>query len=954
MRLFGFPVFLIILLYGCSNVSAQGHQWYFKHITLDQGLPSNKVNSITQDHTGFMWFGTENGLAMYDGSDFKVFKHNPKDRLSLCNNSINCIYEDPVTRNLWIGTDEGLNYFNKSDYKFYQDISVSKNDSTLLKVRIFSILKDHKQNLWIATYNGLYVYFADAEFPRVYGIKSTRYLSHNSVFKVFQDSRKNIWIGTQYGVELFRWNSKTFHPFPNVKGIVNSIYEDSRGHIWVATYNNGLYTIKNNEIKQYTRNNSKLGSNSVQAVVEYTDGNMLIAVRDGGGLHYLDTKTGRITIIAHDDHEPNSINSSGLLSIYKDKFGNIWIGTWMNGLNMVDNLRKPFLHYKRNFKSDGLYNNNVRSVFQDSDGDIWVGTKDGGCLSRFDPRSGKFLHYKNEPGNPFSLSSSYIFSISEVKPGTLLIGTFKNGLDVFEKHSGKFYHYKHKTSDSTSIVSNDVYCILRDRYGVVWVATVNRLQIFDFLTKKFTTINKLQFIRSILDYSPDEMYFGGRTGLFLYKRNTREVVSFTHNINSNSISDNYVTGMVKDSSGNLWIATYYGGVNHFDTKTRRFTVYAESDGLASNHTRAIQLDDKGNLWISTTNGLSKFDPKARKFKNYSIADGLQGKEFERFVSLKAQDGHLLFGGTNGFNYFHPDSIKENENVPNVVITGFKIFNKQVPVGDKASPLHKHISSTEKIILTHKQSYITFEFVALNFTSAESNQYAYCMEGLDSGWNYVGNTRNATYSNVPPGAYTFRVKASNNDGIWNEEGTSVIVRVLPPWWKTLWFRSILIVLLLIGIVMFLRHRTRKLRHQKQKLVQVVKERNQQIKIQKEQIEIQRDELMLLKSKEKFIQRAMEIVLANISDPSFGVREFVEKMNMSRSTLHEKLVNYTGQSAVDFITSVRLKKAAELMSDPDLNVTEIAEKVGYNDPSYFGRCFKKQFGKTPKAFIESLNG
>lgn len=780
--------FVVFFLFFLLQVTGQVQSLYFKHITKDDGLSSNKVLCITQDKTGFMWFGTEDGLTRYDGTSFEIFRNNPEDTFSLTNNYVNCVLEDLSDGNLWVGTNKGLNYFNKASYRFEQNFKNYPGEKIITEGLIQAVFIDHNKNLWVGTNVGVYVYFGNNDIPVAYKPNTSKKISGNSVRCIMEDSKGNLWIGTNAGVEKFDWKTKTFTTYPiiNERVAVLSISEDSKHNLWVSTNSHGVFRMSGNVITRYCKENGRLRDNKVQGILEDDKGKILLAVRDGGGLYYLDPQTDKIEIFSPDVHEPGSISSGTLLSLYRDKFSNIWIGTWRNGLDLIEKNRKPFLHYKINFKPDGLINNYVRSVFQDSDGDIWIGTRDNGCLSKFDPKTGKFVHYKSIPKDNASLSSSYVLAIGEAKTGMLLVGTFNGGLNLFDKKTGKFTHYLHNPADTTSLFVNNVYAVFKDRYDTLWIATVNRMQIFDIRTRKFKLFEGASYIRCIIDYSEDEMYFGGSDGLCLYNRKKRTITNYLPKRDDpSSLSHQAITGIAKDSYGNLWISTFGGGLNHFDTKTKKFKAYTVKNGLPNNLACAVLVDNKNKVWVCTTNGLSKFDPVTLKFRNYNVSDGLQGNEFERYVGLKTKDGHLIFGGSNGFNNFFPDSIKDNPVIPRVVITGLKLFNKQVTVIEPGSPLKEHISVSRKLTLNHKQSVITFEFSAINFSSPEHNQYAFKLEPLETDWNYTGNQHSATYTSLPSGDYVFKVKASNNDGIWNERPVSLAVKVLPPPWKSWW-------------------------------------------------------------------------------------------------------------------------------------------------------------------------
>lgn len=874
MRILIGIVFFLYLVTGTWSVAfTQISSPYFKHITSDEGLASNRMLCIFQDRTGFMWFGTEDGLVRYDAVGFEVFRK----KQGLSHNRIISLAEDRINGNLWIGTNRGLNYFNRSENRFSQSVfKLPPNDSSLVRSQLKSILVDRSNHLWVSTGARVYYYNDLNTQPVVY-----RFSTGNTVQSVFQDSKKRIWVGALNGLYQIDTIKHSFSKFDLPEDTVEVIhlYEDSRQFLWVSTMNNGLFVITSKGVAHYSKQNKMLNRDRVSGVVEDDKGNMYIAVRDGNGLHYLDYKTGQINIYSPDIFEPSSINSSAPTCIYKDRFGNIWIGSFANGVNFLDHNKKPFVHYKANFKSNGLMNNNIRSVFQDSDGEIWIGTRDGGGLSKFSPATGTFVNYRPEPGNPYSLTDDYVIAVNEAAPGKLIYGTYNKGLGIFDKKSGRFYHVKENPKDNPKLSEDYIYHVSKDRYDSIWISNKTTVYTFDLKTRSFKTRFVLRDIRDMLDYSKDEIYFiSSRYGLYIYNRNTNKLTNY-RNVPSDpkSLSNNYVYSIARDSKGKIWLATNGGGVNIFDPVTKKFKAFKSENGLPNDNTCGVLIDKHDNVWISAFHGLARLDNKTKKIRVYDLYDGLQGNEFERQACFKMRSGEMIFGGTNGFNYFHPDSIKDNPIVPTVVINGFYLFNKPVLVNEPGAPLKKHISLTGELVLNHKQSVFTFDFIALNYTSPEKNQYAYKLEGLEADWNKVGNKRSATYTSLPPGNYIFRVKASNNDGVWNETGASLRITVLPPWWNSWWFRLFIVFAIASAIVFFFYYRTRSLNLQKEKLALMVEERtsqievqNTQLKEQKNQLEeqnveiaAQRDHVMKLNSKIKKINETRLRFFTNVS-------------------------------------------------------------------------------------------
>jgi len=807
MKRVGFLVFLyfiVLVTVSAGNIS-------FKHITGEDGLPSNNINFITQDTQGFMWFGTKEGLCRYDGYSFLNFSHSPTDSQSLSNNIISYIVEDS-NKNLWIGTRDGLNKLNLESFIMERIIIPSQKDNEPFPIQSLAVAQDGK--LWIGTdVQGVFSWdYSTADFNHyVHSTSDSTSISDNQVYSIVEDSKHQLWLSTKKGVDLYDPISSTFKQvLKGVNARILSFDQDGSVLVGALSQENSYYKIKGNgEIEkisiplEFTNKNIEVNCDLSR--------NLWISVRDYG-LIYSDATKKKDQWFSYDKYSQSGLSSNAITRIYEDKNGNIWIGTYDAGVNLFEKRSKAFIHIKDNYLHDGLQNNKVRSMYHDSDGDIWIGTKVNGALSKFDREKMTFTHYKPDAANPFSISSDMIFSIAEDRPGYLWVGT-TNGLNLFEKKTGKSTVYYHNEEDHNSITSNIIYSLYKD-VGQLYVGLfLEGMDVYDTKRETFTNYQNSADSSSLSDNKvriiqkdkKGQIWVGTSNGLNLFNKENGTFRRFVHKSNdSTSISDNVILSIYEDQNYNFWIGTNLG-LNLFDRDTETFITYTIVDGLPGNSVKSILEDAHGNLWLSTNNGISKFTPSTKHFKNYTSADGLQGNEFSEYVSCKTANGEMLFGGDNGFNIFHPDDIFDNDLVPNVLLTGFKLFGKDVDLDTPNSPLKKHISSTTEITLDHKQSVFSIEYVALNYTSTEKNQYAYMLEGFDPTpeedqevWNYVGTKREATYTNLNSGTYNFRVKASNNDGFWNEEGVALTINVLPPPWRSWWAYSSYLVLF-IGLV-----------------------------------------------------------------------------------------------------------------------------------------------------------
>lgn len=814
----------VLLFYVIIKSDAQNFN--FKHLSVKDGLVSNMVHTTLQDSDGFMWFGTEDGLSRYDGYSFLNFFQSPTDSLSLNNNLIITLAEDK-NKQLWIGTHQGLNRLDLDTYKITRFNQFFKE-----KLGFFSIVTLYVDDnlLWIGTDNsGLFSLDINTYQVQHYqhDINNNTSINSNTVNSIVKDPKRGLLIATDLGLDVFNSKTQTFeHVLTDM--FINSLELQNNGNVLLGIHGDEACYIKLKGDFEFEKKSLPINFSKKEVKI-FSDiqQNIWISVRDHG-LLYVDHKTKNIHRLLYDKNNASGINSNTITQVFEDDLGNIWLSSFDGGVNVLDKNQKNFIHIRDNHLSNGLLNNRVRSMYQDSEGDIWIGTKVNGTLSKFDRKHLTFQHYFSEPKKTNGLSNDYVFSITEDKPGFLWVGTL-DGLNLFNKKTGEFKVWKHQEDDVNSLSGNSISSLLKLKDSLLIGTVTAGLDIYNTKTKKFTHYKKTgapyqisdDRIKTIYKDSYQNIWIGTLNGLNLFDLKTGEFQQFLNNpVDKNSISENYILSIYEDKNHNLWIGTTLG-INLMDREQQSFKVYTTKDGLAGNSVRGILEDDNGNLWISTNNGLSKFNTKTEEFKNYNVHDGLQANEFSPFVNCKTANGEMYFGGNNGFNIFNPVNIIDNTAIPKVLLTAFKLFNQPVSVGDENSLLQKHITKTKKLTLNHQQSVFGFEFVALNFTTPEKNEYAYKMEGFDKDWNYIGNKREATYTNLDAGTYTFKVKASNNDGFWNEKGTSVKITILPPSWKTWWAYTIYFFLLLLLLWWFRQNALKRNNFKKQRELNALK-------------------------------------------------------------------------------------------------------------------------------------
>ncbi len=841
----------------CTILNAQSTDLNFERILSDKGLSQNTIHYILQDKQGYMWFATEDGLDKYDGYNFTVYKNNPNNVNSIPDNFIWTLYEDK-NGIMWIGSNSGgLSKFNIQTETFTNYKYRPNNPNGISNNNVRAILEDKKGNLWIGTEGGGLNKFnvkKNIFTHYLHDPKNSNSLSNNVVLSLYEDNSGILWIGTNEGIDKFNISKNEFSSYRSVQNdthslsndVILSIYRGSQGILWVGTLN-GLnrFDEKQNLFTRYLtgpQNSIDINNNRINSILE--DEYNVIWVGTGSGLYQFDRKEKKFVNINQISTNPSNLSNNNVLSLYEDNSGLIWIGTAEDGVVKFDRERMKFLHYKHEPNNpNSLSHNTIRAIYQDSSGMLWIGTLGGG-LNIYDKSRNKFIDYKHSSDNKFSISDNSVSAISKDKDGNFWVGTWGGGLNEVVNYSHKSYnnlkfkHFLHSSSNSNSVSDNVIQSIYQDSHGRIWIGTGYGLDLYDKQKNRFVNfINNPNDSNSISnnlvqscihDDKSGNLWVGTWDGLnkILINPNSsieniKSNIKFVHYTNKPndkfSLSDNRVISMYEDEQGNLWFGTYGGGLNELpldqvnksNSGNVRFIRYSINDGLTSNIIYGILGDDEGNLWLSTDNGLSKFNPDTKVFRNYFESDGLQSNQFFWGARFRGLNGELFFGGTNGVNAFYPSSLRDNKHVPPIVITSFQIFNKPVEAGVHGSPLTETISETKKIKLTYNQNVFSFEFAALDFTSPNKNQYAYMMKGFDDNWIYSGNRRFVTYTNLDPGTYEFKVKGSNNDGIWNEKGVSLTIIILPPFWKTWWF--ILLSILFGGgfIVLFISYRIKHL-------------------------------------------------------------------------------------------------------------------------------------------------
>jgi signal transduction histidine kinase/ligand-binding sensor domain-containing protein len=830
------------LLLPCLSkpVFAQDNPLRFENISTDQGLTQSTVNAILQDRQGFLWFATEGGVNYYDGYQFSYYQHDPDNPNSLSDNLVFTIYEDR-NDNLWIGTKLGLDrldrstgviihtlmnltnlddanglpvtaidqdlsgmlWFGTDGHGLYaldltnnhlSKFSFSPDDlRSLSSDTINTLYVSHEGDLWVGTEAGLDRFEqSSGSFIHYSQSSSNLPIQENSpVYSLFEDSEGILWIGTRNG--LIQWDqtanrSNIYQHDPNIpqslsSNVVVSIYGDSQGTLWIGT-GGGLeqFDKVQDGFTHYIhdpRNSFSLSSDYVRCIYEDHSGVLWIGTSDGGLNKYARSTQ---KFIQYDNYPglTNSLSDNNIWSLYEDNSNNLWIGTFFSGLNKLDLISgevKIYQHDPSNPSS--LSNNEIRAILQDQNGYIWVGTEHGG-LNRFDPVTDTFLHYQHDNDDPTSLSSDNVFSLYEDHQGRLWVGTDNGGLNRFDQSSGKFIHYLHDANDPSSLSNDNVRAIYEDNTGIIWLGTFGGIDLLDEQTNQFT----------VYKYDPGD---------------------------SAGLSNDFVATIVEDKTGTIWIGTFGGGLDRFDRTTQTFLHFTQTNGLPDDTIYGILVAENGSLWLSTNKGLSNFNPDKQTFRNYDTTDGLLGNQFNPGGYFQSENGEIFFGGVKGITAFYPLQVTDNPIPPPVVVTVFKIYNQTVQT---------NLAADSTIQLSYRDNFISFEFAALDYNAPQKNHYAYQLVGVDKDWVYAGTRRFASYTNLRWGDYTFMVKASNNDGIWNEQPTIVYIDITPPFWQMWWFIGGTVLLALMGVYGGYRWRVSSIEARNRELERQVEERTRE--------------------------------------------------------------------------------------------------------------------------------
>jgi ligand-binding sensor domain-containing protein/signal transduction histidine kinase len=879
-------IYFVVFL-SSFDIYCQSKVLQFRHLSDESGLSSPKVNCALQDYKGFMWVGTNDGLNKYDGNNFTTYKTYPHGKGKIFGNYIVTLFQDH-NNHLFIGTDAGLSLYDR-DLDHFVNYSCEKSSALFsVKTTVNKICEDSIGNLWLATETGL-IYF-DRIHNKIdtymHNPPDTASISNNDVLFVYIDLTGRIWAGTRKGLNIFSPETRGFQHISrcsqNKENISElsflDIAEDKERKLWFGT-SNGLFYLNNNE-----------GSNNLQlSNFEYRpddpDGiakervEVLYIANNGDlwihslnkGISLYNKSGNNFSHYRMDEFNPMGLTNEAVTEITQDRNDNLWVCTYNDGINISVKNSGFIVGYKSLPGAVQSLSVNIVSCFlEDRMGHIWVGT-DGGGLNLFNNKTNRFKRYNNKNSN---LKSVAILCIAEGDENEIWLGTWAGGLVRFNTKTNNFKAY---TVENSGIPDNSIYSIAKDKSGNMWMGSfskgliyykIKENKFFAYTTENSEILNDQ--INVVKIDNKGKVYLGSVKSFQAFVPGEDKFITYTKSLKDpKSISTDCVYDILIENDTSVWLATA-NGLDLLNPLKGIFTKYFTEDGLPHNSLKGLIFDKSGVLWLTTNNGICQFDYHKKTFRNFYVSDGLESNVFYERSIYVTKNGSILAGGSKGFNLITPEDLPGNKIPPQVVLTGFDIFNQEAKIGEKGSPLVKQISETKEITLSYKQSVLTFYFSALDYTNPQKNQYAYTMENFDKAWNYCGNRRDATYTNLSPGKYIFRVKASNSDGVWNENGTSLQITITPPWWKTTLAIVVFGLIIFCLFFSFYFFRVNQLHKQKERLENLVKIRTHEI--EEKNIMLHKQTLELSKINELLGERQQQI------------EEQAEKLQVSNEMLH----------------------------------------------------------------------
>ncbi|WP_324027773.1 two-component regulator propeller domain-containing protein [Maribacter sp. BPC-D8] len=812
-----FAIYIMLAL----KVSAQTSNDTYNFVTIDDGIPKSAITKIIQDKEGLIWIATYGeGLLKYNGTDLKKYKHDDNDNSSINNSIVNTIFIDSKD-NIWVGSNEGLNKYDK-ELDLFSSIRISRNELTNKDLAVFSISEDINGSIFIGTpAHGLFrlnvIDNSIEEIKDEAGSSGTQ----SVINAIVPLKNGDMLIGSTSGLFKYDKGYNVLKPkkISTENGIllndyaIQSITIDDNEDIWLGTFTKGLFKVSNEIDDRYTAAIFDFTDKRIFAI-EVLPNNTVICATENDGLFVLDMNGNPIHNYTYDKSDPKRIRSNSIWSIFVDNQERIWLGYYNKGISVYDKYYDKFSELESlPYNKNSLQSPSVTGIIQGSDHQLWIGM-DGGGIDKYNLDTKEFTHLSdNFISNSEKLKNLDVQTIFLDKQENLWAGTWSSGIFYLPKGGKSFKNFSIESTNQ-ALTSNSVISFSEDSKGTIWIGTYfGGLHSYNPIKKEFqhhssdtftSPLGKEGHVRTVLVDQQDNIWIGGPEGLvkaYWSDEQKLETKILNNLITENSAVQGAINArsLYEDSAKNIWLGTYGKGLCKINLEENIIDWYNADDGLFLENISSIIEDNNQNIWVSGETGLAMLDTKTKKFSNYNKEDGLLANNFNYNAVTKDKNGILYFGNYEGIDYFNPNNILQNTNKPLVYFTDLKIFNKSVIPSEKGAPLQKTISEIDNLTLKPNQFVFTLEYAEVNFTRANNNEYAYYLEGFEDDWNYVGNSRSATYTNLSAGDYIFHVKASNNDGVWTENPLALPITILAPWWATNW--AIFVYILLIGSIIY---------------------------------------------------------------------------------------------------------------------------------------------------------
>ncbi|MFY0598690.1 MAG: helix-turn-helix domain-containing protein [Cyclobacteriaceae bacterium] len=946
--------FIVAFTISGNSFAQKPSNLHFHQLPFDN-LSYPTVNCIYQDETGFLWFGTPNGLNRYDGYEYKVYQSDKNSQNGLSSNYINSINQDSKG-NLWIATKYGLNVLMKNTNEFKTYLPEEGNINSIANPNVEIIYRDSKDQMWVGTWGGLsrYEHATDNFINYVHNPEEEGSISGNVVTSILEDGQNRLWVGTAFsGLNLHNQSSEDFRRFKKelrkescISGnSISTIYEDKKGQIWVGVEGGGLnrFIEESQTFKWYMKKKKEtsIASSTVYSIVEDKHGSLMIGGMNGGISVYNATNDNFTRFDTYGNYNAFG-NKASVFCHYKLKSGEVLIATSNGGVKIQDNYPMGIELYQHiDGNETSLPVNNVSCLEEDHLGNFWIGTIGGG-LSYFNATTKKFDQYSAFDDK--TINALYLDNKSD-----LWIATLENGLSKYAIEEKQFQYYRHDPDDESTILSDFVNHIIEDPKGL-WIGTDKGLCLLNQDNQSFSRFKESKsgtekrpigrVNQLLIDYTY-KLWVISEYGLHYYAPEKNTLFNHGYDIGSQDLQNNWISYIHEDSHQHLWLSTIDGNLKLLDVNRKIVELDFVNPKQKITEVTNVMEDNNGFYWITCRQGLLKCEVDHKTYtaiilNSFNQYDELQDEPFNTNAGLfSTKTGEILIGGFNGLNVFNPNDIKINPVPPPIVLTQVKVNNMEI---DTRSEMK------EITLLNKESSSIDIHFSALNYVKPLKNQYAYKLEGYDDKWQFTGSKRVASYGGLPTGSYELKIKGSNNDGVWNSQGINLNIIVIPLFWQTAMFKLGLLatslMLIVICLIVFKRYKSKwaVFAYITNSLV-----RNHQ----------NTDHHMVLSNEahdDDFIKRAIAFVESNIDNEELSIEEMCVALASSRAQIFRKIKNLSGKTVSNFIRDIRLEKAKLYLDSNPKNISDVVYATGFKSHAHFSRAFKEKFGKSPSAYIQ----